>query len=323
MCYGAALIGDAMADHSVADAQGEKDKQSVAASSMAAAVLLTTMKIVVGILSGSIGILAEAAHSGLDLVAAAVTLWAVRASGRPADAGHPYGHGKIENFSALFETGLLVATCLFIGYEASRRLISGEGHVEVSVWSFVVMFVSIVVDVSRSRALDRAAKEHNSQALAADALHFATDVWSSSVVIVGLAAVWLSGRLQLPWLARADAVAALGVAIVALVVSVRLGKQAVDDLLDAAPEGVIELVAHAARVDGVLAVLQVRVRQSGAHVFTDLRIEVAKGTSFDGAHEIAHRVEAAIRQVIPKVDVVVHTDPADGPEAAAPSAVQA
>ena len=126
--------------------------------------------------------------------------------------------------------------------------------------------------------------------------------------------MWLSERLHLPWLARADAVAALGVAVVALVVSVRLGKQAIADLLDAAPDGVIELVAHAARVEGVLAVLQVRVRQSGAHVFTDLRIEVAKGTSFDGAHEIAHRVEAAIKQVIPKVDVVVHTDPADEAE---------
>jgi cation diffusion facilitator family transporter len=297
--------------HREALAKGEQEKQSVAASSMAAAVLLTTIKIVVGLLSGSIGILSEAAHSGLDLVAAAVTFWAVRASGKPADAGHPYGHGKIENFSALFETGLLVATCLFIYYEAGKRLLLGQGHVEVTVWSFAVMIVSIIVDVSRSRALARAAEKHNSQALAADALHFSTDIWSSAVVIAGLGAVWASDRFALPWLARADAIAALGVATVALIVSIRLGRQAVDDLLDAAPDGLLELVAHAARVEGVLSVLSVRVRQSGGHVFTDLRIEVERGTSFDQAHEISHRVEAAIRQVIPKVDVVVHTDPAD------------
>lgn len=299
-----------------AEAQADKEKRFVASTSVLAAVALTSMKIVVGYFTGSIGILSEAAHSGLDLVAAAVTLWAVRASARPADEDHPYGHGKIENFSALFETGLLLATCVWIVYEAMKRLLFEESHVEVSVWAFVVMGTSIVVDISRSRALARAAEKHRSQALEADALHFSTDVWSSSVVIVGLCCVWAAERFHLPWLKQADAVAALGVAGIAMIVSLRLGKKSVDDLLDAAPAGLIERVAHAARVPGVLAVTQVRVRQSGAHTFADIHIEVPRGMTFDGAHELTHAAEDAVREAVPGADIVVHADPAEAAAAA-------
>jgi cation diffusion facilitator family transporter len=290
-------------------AQADREKRLVAASSVAAALLLTGMKVGVGLSTGSIGILSEAAHSGLDLVAAAVTLWAVRASAKPADRDHPYGHGKIENFSALFETGLLLATCVWIAYEALKRLLVENVHVEATWWSFAIMFISIAVDVSRSRALARAAKKHRSQALEADALHFSTDVWSSSVVIVGLAAVAASSAFGIPWLARADAVAALGVAAIAVIISLRLGKKSVDDLLDAAPPDLLTQVAAAAHVDGVLEVSQVRVRRSGPDVFADVTLEVDRGLSLEAAHELADRAEQAVRAAIPGADVVVHAHP--------------
>ena len=291
----------------------------MALTSVGAAVALTAAKITVGVATGSIGILSEAAHSGLDLVAALVTYWAVRASARPADRDHPYGHGKIENFSALFETGLLLATCVWIAYEAVKRLVGAERHVEVTPWAFAVMIGSIVIDVSRSRALARTARTHRSQALEADALHFSTDVWSSAVVIAGLALVWASRRLSLPWLAQGDAVAALGVASIAVVVSLRLGRKAVDDLLDAAPVGLLERVAHAAGVEGVVAVAQVRVRQSGPHTFADVVLQVAGGHSIERAHALAHEAEDAIRAAVEGVDVVVHAEPAGERAAPAPA----
>ena len=291
-------------------AQADAEKRFVATTSVAAAVLLTGMKVVVGFSTGSIGILSEAAHSALDLVAAAVTLWAVRASSRPADEDHPYGHGKIENFSALFETGLLLATCAWIVYEAGKRLLGfQQSHVEATPWAFVIMVVSIAVDVSRSRALARAARKHRSQALEADALHFSTDVWSSTVVILGLGCVLLSERLRLPWLASADAVAALGVAAIAVWVSLRLGKKSVDDLLDAVPADLLARVSGAARVVGVHDVTQVRVRQAGPSTFADVNVHVGRGLSFEQAHEIAHRAEVAVREAVPGADVVVHADP--------------
>ena len=290
----------------------EREKNLVALSSVGAAVLLTSMKVVVGLATGSIGILSEAAHSGIDLVAALMTFWAVRASSKPPDSDHLYGHGKIENFSALFETGLLLATCVWIAYEAGKRLFFGGVHVEATPWAFGVMIVSIVIDISRSRALARTARRHRSQALEADALHFSTDVWSSTVVILGLLGVLLSHRTGLEWLARADSVAALGVSAIAALVSIRLGRKAVDDLLDAAPTGTLEAIARsAAAVDGVVSVSQVRVRRSGPRTFADVILQVARGLPVEQAHEIAHRAEDAIHGEVLDVDVMVHTEPAE------------
>lgn len=294
-------------------AVAEREKSLVALSSVGAAVLLTSMKVVVGLSTGSIGILSEAAHSAIDLVAALMTFWAVRASAKPPDHDHLYGHGKIENFSALFETGLLLATCVWIAYEAGKRLVFGGVHVEATVWSFAVMGISIVVDLSRSRALAATARKHRSQALEADALHFSTDVWSSAVVLVGLAGVWFSDRPGLEWLARADAVAALGVAGIAALISVRLGRKSVDDLLDAAPSGLLERIARAASgVEQVVGVSQVRVRRSGPKTFADVILQVARGLSVEQAHSIAHAAEDAIRATVLDVDVMVHTEPAEG-----------
>jgi cation diffusion facilitator family transporter len=198
------------------EAHAEKEKRDAALSSVLAAVFLTALKLVVGLMTGSLGILAEAAHSGLDLVAALVTFFAVRIADRPPDERYRYGYGKVENLSALIETLLLLITCLWIIYEAIQRLFFKPVEIEASFWAFGVMLVSIVVDVSRSRILYRAARKHNSQALEADALHFSTDIWSSAVVIVGLGLVWLSGRLgpEWAWLVKGDAVAALVVAAI-------------------------------------------------------------------------------------------------------------
>jgi cation diffusion facilitator family transporter len=295
---------------------GEKEKKSAATNSVVAAVFLTGMKLVVGLATGSLGILAEAAHSALDLVAAVVTFFAVHFSDKPADHEHPYGHGKIENFSALVETILLFATCAWIIYEAVRRLLVHTREIDASLWAFLVMAISIAVDITRSRMLYRAARKYNSQALEADALHFHTDIWSSAVVIGGLALVWL-GQNVFPEaakvLARADAVAALGVALIVLFVSYRLGKRTIDVLLDTAPDGLTGDIAGAAGgVDGVMSVGQVRVRRSGPRVFVDLGVEVDRNLALERTHAIAEAVEARIRAISPGADVVVHTDPREG-----------
>jgi cation diffusion facilitator family transporter len=291
----------------------EIEKKSAARNSVFAALFLTLMKLIVGIMTGSLGILAEAAHSGLDLVAAGVTFLAVRVSGKPADHDHTYGHGKIENISALIETVLLFVTCAWIIYEAVHRIFLRSIEIDPSLWAFLVMAVSIGVDVSRSRMLYSVARKHHSQALEADALHFSTDIWSSSVVILGLALVWL-GKNVVPRyagpLGKADAVAAVGVAFIVFFVSFRLGRRTIDVLLDRAPEGLPQqLRAAAAEVEGILKVGQVRVRRSGPILFVDMTVDVDRNLSFEQTHAIAESVEARIQQIAPGADVVIHTDP--------------
>jgi cation diffusion facilitator family transporter len=265
------------------------------------------------VLTGSLGILAEAAHSALDLVAAAITLLAVSVSDRPADEDHPYGHGKVENFSALVETLLLFITCAWIIYEAIQRLFFHAPEVDANIWAFLTMGTSVIVDINRSRMLYAAARKHQSQALEADALHFATDIYSSCVVLVGLALVWLGQNVFPAYtelLTKADAVAALGVAVIVLFVSYNLGKRTADVLMDRAPVGVpLQVKTAAASVQGVLKVDQVRARRSGPGIFVDLTISVDRNLSFERTHRVAEAVEAAVRQVAPKADVVVHTDP--------------
>jgi cation diffusion facilitator family transporter len=291
----------------------QREKSHAAATSMVAAVGLTSMKLVVGLTTGSLGILAEAAHSALDLVAAFITWVAVRISGRPADASHHYGHGKVENLSALFETLLLLVTCAWIIWEAVARLVTGRLDVQVTVWSYAVMLISIAVDISRSRVLSRVAKKHNSQALEADALHFQTDIWSSLVVIVGLAAVQVGEfRPQWRFLESADAVAALIVAAIVVGVSGRLGWRAVSALLDSAPVGMEQrITAVVEAMPGVENCHNVRVRYSGAQAFIDLHILVDGNTTLFATHALTDRIEEAIQQMIPNADVTVHPEPVE------------
>jgi len=288
-----------------------REKRLVAASSVAAAVFLTTSKLVIGLMTGSLGILAEAAHSALDLVAAAITLLAVRVSDRPADETHPYGHGKVENLSALVETFLLLATCAWILYEGSRRLFFVTVEIDPSLWAFLTMAVSIVIDFSRSRALARVARKYHSQALEADALHFSTDIWSSAVVILGLGLVRYgeaTGAKSI--LTRADAAAAILVALIVVWVSVRLGRRTIDALLDGAPRGLAERFAEVlSGIREVRRVSRMRVRSVGSQVFVDLNVEVPRHLSFEESHAVARRAMEALRTVSPNADVVVHTSP--------------
>jgi cation diffusion facilitator family transporter len=288
-----------------------REKQSAALNSLVAAIGLTTFKLLVGLATRSLGILAEAAHSGLDLVAAGLTFVAIRVSARPPDRDHLYGHGKFENLSALGETLLLLVTCVWIVWEAVRRLSQHAVEIEVTPWSFAVMLTSIAIDLSRSRMLMRAAKRFHSQALEADALHFRTDVWSSAVVVLGLVAV--KAAQWWPTLARleqADAVAALGVSALVMWVSVRLGRRTVDALLDRAPEGMEQrIVAAVEAVEGARDCHNVRIRHSGPVLFIDLHVMVDGGQTLAQAHELTDKIEAAIQMIAPEADVTVHPEP--------------
>jgi cation diffusion facilitator family transporter len=288
------------------------EKAHAAESSIWAAVGLTGMKIVVGLLTGSLGILAEAAHSGFDLLAAIMTWLAVRVSARPADRSHPYGHGKIENLSALFETLLLLGTCVWIIVAATNRLIHRRVDVDVTFWSFAVMATSIVVDISRSRLLYRTARKHKSHALEADALHFGTDVWSSAVVIVGLIGVCVGDRVpRLESLHYADAVAAILVAAIVVQVSIKLGIRTVSVLMDSAPAGLEEqIVSTVQAIPGVTDCHRVRLRYSGPQLFVDLHVLINGEESFRHVHELTEVIEHAIEAIAPNADVTVHPEPA-------------
>ncbi len=296
-------------------AHATEEKNSAALNSVAAAFLLTGLKVVVGLLSGSMGILAEAAHTGLDLAAALVTCLAVRAASKPPDRDHAYGHGKVENLSALVETLLLLATCAWIMKESIHRLTTRHSPVDASIWAFAIMGISIAVDFSRSRMLYRVASKHRSQALEADALHFSTDIWSSAVVILGLLGVKLASWYPgLSFLLQADAVAALIVAGIVVVVSGRLGLRTVQALLDTSPPGEDDKIkAAVAAVDGVFDCHAIRVRHSGPHYFVDLHITVDGDQSLRDAHALTERVEQAVEAILPGADVTVHPEPAPPP----------
>lgn len=282
----------------------------MALSSVAAAALLTTLKAAVGLLTGSLGILSEAAHSALDLVAAVITYTSVRVADKPADPEHPFGHGKVEHLSAFVQTGLLAVTSVWIVVEAIRRLFFSGSHVATSGWAFAVLALSILIDTFRSRALWRVAIQYRSQALEADALHFSTDVWSTAAVVLGLVLVSVGATARLPWLANADPLAALVVAGVTLYVGTRLGNRTVGALMDAAPEGVPERIAEAAAtVPGVLEVERVRVRQSGNRLFADLRLVLESNIPFEHAQSVVDRVEGAIHELYPAADVVADAVP--------------
>lgn len=281
----------------------EKKKKRVALLSVLAAILLTGFKLVVGLLTGSIGILSEALHSALDMVAAAITYFAVSVSDKPADKDHNFGHGKVENLSAFIETLLLLVTCVWIISEALHRLTSGETMIEVTFWSFAVVITSIVIDFSRARALKKVAKETNSQALEADALHFSTDIWSSSVVLVGLICASFGFFM-------ADAIAALCVAAIVIYISFKLGKRSIEVLLDKVPEDTrLKIEEVMARVSEITTYHDLKVRASGADTFVELNIHVDPKITIEEAHRITEDIEIKIRNVIPRCDVHVHAEP--------------
>jgi cation diffusion facilitator family transporter len=279
------------------------EKMRVAGISVFAAVFLTGIKLVVGILTGSLGLLSEALHSGLDLIAAVITFFSVRISDTPPDKRHNFGHGKIENFSAFLETILLLITCTWIIYEAMHRLITGDTSIEVTVWSYIVVITSILIDFGRSRALSRVARKYNSQALEADALHFSTDIWSSAVVLMGLICANFGFFF-------ADSVAALIVAMIVIVISYRLGKRSIEVLLDYAPKDKVN------EIESILNTLpeidtfhSLKVRTAGADTFVSVILILNPHLKLNQAHEICNKVETEIGKVIDRCDVFVHVEP--------------
>lgn len=281
----------------------KNNKQSVALSSVFASALLTVLKLIVGLLTGSIGIISEAAHSGLDLGAALLTYFAIRVGDMPADKDHPYGHGKVESISALIETGLLFLTSIWIVYEAVHRLLAKSVEINVTWYAFAVIIFSIIIDYSRSRALYKTAKETSSQALEADALHFRSDIYSSAVVLGGLVLVSLGIK-------GADAIAAIGVALFVVVIGIKLGRRTIDVLVDTAPEGTIDKISDITKnVTGVLSIEKIRVRPVGPSIFIDMIIGVNRKIPLEQVREVIKKVEKKIIEEYPEADMTIGTQP--------------
>ena len=286
-----------------------REKRRAALLSVGSAVLLVSLKTFLVVRTGSLGVLSEALHSSLDLIAAIITLLSIRVADQPADERHLYGHGKFENFSAFVETGLLALTALYIIYEAFARLFFRSVHIQPSLTAIFVLLIALSIDMTRARALSRVAKKYSSDALEADALHFSTDIWSTIIVIIGIGLVWAGDAWHMPWLIYADALAGLAVAAVILWVGARLGRRTLDALLDVAPEGLQQEIARAvAGMDGVLDVDRVRVRRAGNRHFVDATVSVARTASLEQVHALSDAIEKRIGEIVPS-DVMVHAEP--------------
>ena len=286
-----------------------REKKRAALLSVGSALLLVSLKTFLVVRTGSLGVLSEALHSGLDLVAAIITFLSVRMSDQPADEKHPYGHGKFENFSAFVETGLLLLTALYVIYEAFMRLFFRSVHIQPSLTAILILLCALGIDMTRARKLTHVARKFSSDALEADALHFSTDVWSTMVVIVGVGLVWAGEKWNMPALIYADAIAGLAVAGVILWVGSQLGRRTVDALLDAAPEGLQPEIARAiARMDGVLEVERVRMRRAGNRYFVDATVSVPRTASLEQVHALSDAIERRVGEIVPS-DVMVHAEP--------------
>jgi cation diffusion facilitator family transporter len=286
-------------------------KQRVAAWSLAASIALLVFKLLVGLHTNSLGILAEAAHSGLDLVASTLTWISLRIAARPADANHPFGHGKFESFSALLESGLLLVTAFAIGDAALSRWLAGSGGaMRLDGWAFAVMATSIAVDAVRARYLRRISRAYASDALAADAVNFSSDVATSAAVLLGLGLVWLGRRFEIPWLRHADAGAALVVAMAMVWLALRVGRRVAGALLDEAqPELSRNLQTALAGISGLAEVDRVRVRRMGSRHFIDVQLELEPASTLEHASQVRREVARRIRERLPEADVVVESLP--------------
>src|SRR5215467_8861649 len=292
-----------------------QEKKRAALLSIGSAALLLCLKTFLVIRTDSLGILSEALHSGLDLIAAIITFLSVRVSDQPADERHPYGHGKFENFSAFVETGLLILTAFYVIYEAFGRLFFRSVHIQPSLSAILILCVALLIDVTRARKLAHVAERYSSEALEADALHFSTDVWSTIVVITGIGLVWAGETWNMPSLIYADAIAGLAVAAVILWVGSRLGMRTLDALLDAVPADLQDEIADAVRrMDGVKRVNRVRVRRAGSRYFVDATVSVPRTASLEQVHAWSDSIEERVAQIVP-ADVVVHAEPQAPPAA--------
>jgi len=285
-------------------------KRKVTLNSMAAAALMTVLKLAAGLMSGSLGVLSDAAHSALDLVGVTLTFFSVRVSDRPADEGHTYGHAKFENLSAFAETGLMAVSCAWIIWEAMQRMFTHTLTLHHSLWPVLVLLMSIAVDWWRSRRLQHVAEQTGSPAIATDAFHFASDIWSTVAVLAGLGASWIGMRMGIGWLRYADPCAAVLVSLMILRMTLHLGRETVAVLMDEVPaETRQRLVDEVATVDGVLAVEQARVRRAGASYFADLTLALPRRFTFEHTGELVRAATEAVHRALPTADVVIHTVP--------------
>lgn len=280
-----------------------KEKRAVALYSIVASVFMIAGKATVGVITGSLALLTDALHSFLDLSASTITYVAVRISDKPADREHHFGHGKVESLAALAEVLLLIVTCGFIVHEAASRLISGASPVHLNIWAYVVIIISIGIDISRVRALKRVARKYSSQALAADALNFSTDILSSVVVLIGMVAL----QFGVIW---ADSVAAIGVALFIATATFRMGKQAVDVLLDRAPvetaNAIRQIVSEFPEILGVNAL---RVRSDGRNEFGALNLDVDRSLTFSRASQLKEELRQKLNDRLPQADITLTFTP--------------
>jgi cation diffusion facilitator family transporter len=290
-------------------------KRSAALASVFSGVLLTALKLAVGIATGSLAILAEAAHSALDLLAAGITFLVVQIADLPPDENHPYGHARAEHLGALAEAVLLVVTALLVLRESYLRIFIHPEMPEISVWAFVVLAISLVVDWRRSRALKRAAAQFKSEALAADAAHFSNDLLSTAVVLAGLALLAVAQpRALLPQglLIRVDAIAAAVVAVIALWVSWRMSRDAIRALMDDVPADLSRRLVR--QVNALPSVIpdsvQMRTRFVGQQPYVEVTLGTPRGGSLEEAHQLTEAVEAVIREELDGANVLVHVEPA-------------
>lgn len=292
-----------------AAAPSERRKLRVARISVGAAVGILAFKLAVGVHTASLGILAEAAHSALDLLATLLTWASLRIAARPADANHPFGHGKFESFSAFLETVLLVGTALVIGYAAIQEWVGGSAaRVHIDFWAFAVMFTSIAVDWRRAAMLRRAAVEFDSDALAADALNFSSDLFTSVAVLIGIALVGIGHRWHIVFLARADLVAAMVVALAMIGLALRLARRSAGVLLDEAPPSLMrDLRATLTGVEGVSALDRLRLRRAGSRYFVDLQLGIEPASTMEHAGVVRQEVAERIHRRLPEADVVIET----------------
>jgi len=274
--------------------------------SVGAACLLIAIKLTTGLASGSLGLLAEAAHSGTDLAAALLTFFAVSVAVRPADTGHPWGHGKAEHLAALAEAGFLILVSVFIAGLAFARLTGAIGSdVDASWWTFAAIVLVIAIDASRTSVSLRAARRYRSDALLANALHFGSDLAGTLAVLAGLSAA----ALGFP---KGDAIAALFVAALVIAAASRLLRRNVHVLMDQTPVGAEEAARAAiAALDPPVELRRLRMRESGGSHFADVVIGIAPGAAVGQGHAAADRVEDALRERLPDADVVVHVEPRD------------
>ena len=280
-------------------------QRRIALMSVAAALVLIGVKLVTGLATGSLGFLSEAAHSGTDLVAALLTLFAVGVAIRPADPAHQYGHGKAEHLSALAEASILVAASLAIVYVAIRRLVDGTAEVEATWWAFLVIVLVIFIDAGRTSVSFRASRRFQSPAFSASALHFGSDLAGSTAVLFGL----LAARAGYP---EGDAIAALFVAVLVLGAASRLIRQNVDVLMDQAPAEAVEAAQRAIEtLDPAVTLRRLRMRRAAGRHFADVVIGVSPGAAVGQGHAAADAVEEAIERAVPGADVVVHVEPTD------------